>query len=148
MDKLNEPKWKNDLVKIVWTYARSSGLVIVDPSKTDAGHERLPEELSDLVFNIRARCDRCGMPRARLSAEGIAAHAIRTLKNTRFSWPLFDELSTVLKDVLGRHGLGGVEIDPYQCCRVMNVTEDYCPNLCVPCHQELQRQRPHSTISV
>lgn len=48
--KLNEPKWKNDLVKRIWQHARQLGY-----------KDELPEGLGDLVHNIRARCDRCGI---------------------------------------------------------------------------------------
>ena len=42
----------------------------------------------------------------------------------------------------------GLDISPYQCCWVHSDTEDYCPHLCINCHHELQKQRPHATVSV
>jgi hypothetical protein len=54
-DKLNEPKWKSDLVKRIWQHARQLGYV-----------DELPEGLGDLVANIRDRCDRCGMRRRKI----------------------------------------------------------------------------------
>lgn len=51
--KLNEPFWKNDLVKRIRAYARSLGY-----------EKALPEGLADLIHNIRARCDRCGILKA------------------------------------------------------------------------------------
>jgi hypothetical protein len=57
-EKLNEPKWKNDLVKAIWAYARSNGLTV-----QDGNHDNLPKGLGDLVVDIRSRCDCCGRPR-------------------------------------------------------------------------------------
>lgn len=56
----HEPFWKSDLVGRIWAYARSSGIVLVDSARDDAGRETLPPGLSDLVRDIRSRCDRCG----------------------------------------------------------------------------------------
>jgi hypothetical protein len=114
MSRLNEPKWKSDLVKIIWEYARQNGLVIKSKTGEDPGRmlEALPVGLCQLVIIIRARCDRCG-------------------KN--------------VEQELLDHGSG---FDPYQCCWVHTETEDYCPHLCLDCHNELKSIRPHETTSV
>jgi hypothetical protein len=104
-DKLNEPKWKNDLVKVIWEYARKTGQVY---------DGRLEPGLGELIANIRDRCDRCGRSR------------IFLLNQSR----------------------GQESVDPYQCCWVHSETEDYCPHLCLACHEEFQKLRPHETISV
>ena len=52
VDKLNEPKWKNDIVKTIWKYARENGLV--------DGNGHLPKGLGEIVRDVRRRCDRCG----------------------------------------------------------------------------------------
>lgn len=113
MEKLNEPKWKNDLVKAIWAYARSNELTTQDGS-----NDYLPEGLGDLVAAIRNRCDRCGKTNEQ-----------------------------ALRD-LNQAGRRVYVINSYQCCRVQNDIEGYVPKLCVSCHQELQAQRPHNTISV
>jgi hypothetical protein len=114
VDKLNEPKWKNDLVKTIWDYARQNGLVRKSKTSEDPStmHEALPSGLGQLILIIRSRCDRCG-------------------KNVE------EEL------VENRSGFSR-----YQCCWVHTETEDYCPNLCLNCHNELKRMRPHETTSV
>lgn len=56
----HEPFWKSDLVGRIWAHARSSGLVVVDSARDDAGRETLPKGLGDLIGEIRSRCDRCG----------------------------------------------------------------------------------------
>lgn len=109
-EKLNEAKWKNDLVKVIWAYARSNNLTI-----HDRNHDNLPKGLGDLVADIRNRCDRCGKSREQITHEPYRGFSL---------------------------------IDPYQCCWVHTESEDYCPHYCVECHHELQRQRPHETISV
>lgn len=63
IDKLNEPKWKNDLVKRIWKYARQLGY-----------EDELPEGLADLVHNIRDRCDRCGISPNSLAGLGITEY--------------------------------------------------------------------------
>jgi hypothetical protein len=66
-----EPWWKCDLVGRIWAYARENGLLIVDSAREDAGRERLPPGLGDLVGEIRQRCDRCGVtPKQAQIAEG------------------------------------------------------------------------------
>ena len=50
MEKLNEPKWKNDLVKRIWQHARAIGC-----------KDKLPDGLARLVWDIRNSCDRCGV---------------------------------------------------------------------------------------
>jgi hypothetical protein len=50
---LNEPKWKSDLIGIVWAYARENKLLDTN------GKDLLPG-LGNLVREIRSRCDRCG----------------------------------------------------------------------------------------
>ena len=53
---MNEPKWKNDLVKRIWKHARDEGLL------QGKNKDRLPLHLGLLVVNIRDSCDRCGTP--------------------------------------------------------------------------------------
>lgn len=53
MDKLNEPKWKNDIVKVIWAYARENGLLV--------NGRRLPSGLGQIVTRVRICCDRCGI---------------------------------------------------------------------------------------
>jgi len=113
VEKLNEPKWKNDLVKIIWAYAYNNGL-----TTQDGNHDYLPKGLSDLVADVRNRCDRCGKTNVQ-----------------------------ALRD-LNKSGRRVYVINSYQCCRVQKDVEDYVPKLCVNCHLELQAQRPHNTISV
>ena len=98
---LNEPKWKNDVVKMVWAYARENCLL--------TNEKRLPSGLGQIIRRVRICCDRCGIQR-----EGAP-----------------------LRDVCR-----------YQCCRVSNDVEDYVPQLCLDCHEALQKQRPHEVISV
>jgi len=57
-EKLNEAKWKNALVKVIWAYAHNNALTV-----QDGAHDNLPKGLGDLVAAIRNRCDRCGRPR-------------------------------------------------------------------------------------
>lgn len=69
--RTTEPFWKSDLVGRIWAYARANGLLIVDSARDDAGRERLPPGLGDLVSEIRYRCDRCGItPKQAQIAEG------------------------------------------------------------------------------
>jgi hypothetical protein len=114
MEKLNEPKWKNDLVKTIWEYARQNGLVTHSKTSEDPARiiETLPRGLGNLILLIRGRCDRCG-------------------KNVEQE--LVDYRSGFAR---------------YQCCWVHTETEDYCPNLCLDCHNELKQIRPHETVSV
>ena len=51
VDKLNEPRWKNEIVKLIWEYARQANLV---------SNGRLPEGLGEIIRDVRSRCDRCG----------------------------------------------------------------------------------------
>ncbi len=69
----HEAYWKTDLVGRIWAYARSSGVLIVDAARDDAGRERLPPGLGDLIHNIRCRCDRCGKTpeQARVDSRGL-----------------------------------------------------------------------------
>lgn len=99
-EKLNEPKWKNDLVKRIWKYAMEEDLL------EGQGKEHLPLGLGMLVIRVRDCCDRCGL----LYAQG--------------------------------------NLSRYQCCWVHTEQEDYCPELCDACHNELKKQRPHETVSV
>lgn len=131
------------MIKAIWDYARASGLVTVD--ECTSPHEQLPKGLGDLVLDIRARCDRCGMPRKRINVEGIVART-----NLPSCLPLQKrvEIAERLEEALVKHSLGGIELDLYQCCRVETDEESYVPDLCVDCHRKLQEIRPHSTISV
>jgi hypothetical protein len=99
-DKLNEPKWKNDIVKRIWTYARENELLV---------NGRLPSGLGQIVHRVRICCDRCGIQRH----------------------------DAPLKDV-----------SRYECCWVTNEEEDYSPQLCLDCHEELRKRRPHEVVSV
>ena len=99
-DRLNEPKWKNDIVKLIWDYARENDLLV---------NGRLPNGLGQIVRRVRICCDRCGVLRK----------------------------DAPLKDVCR-----------YQCCRVTNEEEDYNPELCLDCHEDLQEKRPHEVVSV
>ena len=148
-EKSNEPLWKSDLVKRIWEYARASGVVVVDVSlnPSDACRERLPEGLSVLVRNIRNRCDRCGRPGKRVNVEGIIARALA-------DYPVHLSLQTKIgiaqkiDRVLIDFGLDGFELDTYQCCRIETDQESYVPKLCIDCHNDLKKTRPHATISV
>ena len=106
VSKLNEPKWKNDIVKTIWAYNNSG---VLKPRFSDQGN--LKEGLGEIIHDVRSRCDRCGKSweNARLEHDGINC---------------------------------------YQCCWIHSETEDYCPKLCVECHNELQSVREHDTISV
>ena len=42
----------------------------------------------------------------------------------------------------------GMDIAAYQCCWVNTPIENYCPHLCITCHNKLKDQRPHETVSV
>jgi hypothetical protein len=106
VDKLNEPKWKNDIVKTIWNYARETGLV---------KNGNLPGGLGEVVRDVRRRCDRCGKTPEKAKKDS---------------------------------GPSEIGIWPYQCCWVHTEEEDYCPHLCIECHRELQKQRPHDVISV
>lgn len=57
VDKLNEPKWKNDIVKTIWKYAREVKI------ERFSNHGELPEGLAEIIIDIRNRCDRCGKSR-------------------------------------------------------------------------------------
>lgn len=105
VDKLNEPKWKNDIVRLIWKYAREADLV---------KNGNLPEGLGEIVRDVRSRCDRCGKTPERAREDSDA----------------------------------DIGIWPYQCCWVHTEEEDYCPHLCLECHKELLKERPHAVISV
>jgi len=99
-DKLNEPKWKNDIVKRIWKHARANGLLV---------NGRLPNGLGQIIHRVRMCCDRCGILRADAPCKSVRR---------------------------------------YQCCWVRNDKEDYCPQLCLNCHDNLQKKRPHEVVSV
>ena len=99
-DKLNEPKWKNDLVKRIWEYARENELLV---------NGNLPSGLGQIVGRVRMCCDRCGIQRENAALQDVSR---------------------------------------YQCCWVHTDIEDYCPQLCLPCHKELQQARRHAVVSV
>ena len=62
--KLNEPKWKNDLVKRIWKYARETRILRFSNSG-----EVLTEGLGEIITDVRNRCDRCGKSRKQAAEE-------------------------------------------------------------------------------
>ena len=60
---LNEPAWKNTIVKAIWKHARE---VKIARASNDLV---LTEGLGEIISDVRSRCDRCGKSRKQAAEE-------------------------------------------------------------------------------